>query len=162
MWPNKKGEISNFNDVTGSIQNSPLFIRSKFKIHPFLLGQNSEFTPFYWVKIQSLPLLNGSKFECSPLFWGLFVNVARFARNITYDKSFSKFTWPFNRSLKRFVKKVFNTSCDSHHQSKWISNDIQTENDDVSLLDGLAGIMSHHFLGQIFSGVKVVLSLKVS
>ena len=58
----KKGGISTFNDVTGSKfkispfllgQNSKftLFIRSKFEIHPFLLGQDSKFTPFYWVNI---------------------------------------------------------------------------------------------------------------
>ena len=41
--PIKKGEISNFNDVTGS----------KFKIFPFLLGQNSKFSPFCRDKIQN-------------------------------------------------------------------------------------------------------------
>ena len=58
--PNKKGEISNFNDVTGS----------KFKISPFLSGQNSPFfmgskfkiPPFYRDKIQNLPLFIGSFF----------------------------------------------------------------------------------------------------
>ena len=35
--PNKKGEFSNFEYVTGS----------KFKIHPFLSGRNSNFPPFY-------------------------------------------------------------------------------------------------------------------
>ena len=54
--PNKKGEISNFDDVTGS----------KFKISPFLLGQNSKFTPIYWVKIQNVPLFVGSKFKIHP------------------------------------------------------------------------------------------------
>ena len=71
--PNKNGENSNFDCVTGSkfkifpflsgqnskfpsfcrdkIRNSPLFIGSKFAIYPFLLGQNSKFTPFYWVNI---------------------------------------------------------------------------------------------------------------
>ena len=39
--PLKRGEISDFNEVT----------ESKFKISPFLLSQNSKFTPFYWVNI---------------------------------------------------------------------------------------------------------------
>ena len=71
--PLKRGEISDFNEVTGSkfkispfllgqktkfppfcrvkIRNSPPFYR--VKIHPLLSGQNSKFTPFYRVKIRN-------------------------------------------------------------------------------------------------------------
>ena len=55
--PNKKGEISDFNIVNGSKcapligSKCPRFIGSKFEFTPFLLGQNSKFTPFYSVNI---------------------------------------------------------------------------------------------------------------
>ena len=60
-------------------QNSPRFIGSIFRIHPFLLGQiqnsslvigsNSKFTPFYWVKFKIHPFLLG-QYSKSPPFLG--------------------------------------------------------------------------------------------
>ena len=47
--PNKKGEISNFNDVTGS----------KLKNSPFLSGQNSKIPPFIGSKLKNYPFLSG-------------------------------------------------------------------------------------------------------
>jgi len=43
------------------IQNFPL-IETKFIIDPFLLVQNSKFTPFCWVKTKNIPLFIGSIF----------------------------------------------------------------------------------------------------
>ena len=63
-WPNNIIQIQNFPLFIGSRckispillgQNIkfPLFVGSKSKISPFLSGQNSKFTPLYWVKIQN-------------------------------------------------------------------------------------------------------------
>ena len=80
---NKKGWISDFNDVTGSQFKFPPFCRDKFKIRPYLLGQNSKFTPFYRVKILKSPLFIGPKSQIYPFLLGqYFVNVARFARKL--------------------------------------------------------------------------------
>ena len=43
---------------------------SKFKMSPFLLGQNSKFTPFYWVKIRNSPFFIGSKLKIYPFLLG--------------------------------------------------------------------------------------------
>ena len=48
--------------LEAAFQNFPLSIELIFKIHPFLLSQNSKITPFYWVKIQNFPLFIGSIF----------------------------------------------------------------------------------------------------
>ena len=58
------------------IQNSPLFVYTIFKIHPFLLGQNSKFTPFI-----------GSKFEITPFYWVKIQNSKLFIRSIFCKRS---------------------------------------------------------------------------
>ena len=67
------------------IQNSPPFIESKFKIHPFLSGQSSKFTPIYWVKIHNSPLFIGSIFcKRSSLRSQTFLSSERYLGNPVY------------------------------------------------------------------------------
>ena len=62
--PNKKGEISDFNNVTGSkFKIRPFLVGIKLKNHPFLSGQNPKFTPICWVKSQNSSLFIGSIFS---------------------------------------------------------------------------------------------------
>ena len=82
-WPNKKGEISNSEYVTGS--KFPPLCWVKNQIYPFLLGQNPKFTPFYRVNIQNLPLFIGSKFK----IWSIFCKCSSLSefQNVTFSIS---------------------------------------------------------------------------
>ena len=56
--------------------------------------------------------------------------------------------------LKRFVKQIFDTARDSNDESEGVPDDVQAEDDDVSLLDGLAVVVSDHVGHQVL-GKKI-------
>ena len=43
-------------------QSSPLFVGTEFKISPFLLGQYSKFTPFYFVNARKIQISSPALF----------------------------------------------------------------------------------------------------
>ena len=52
-------------------------------------------------------------------------------------------------NLEGFVEEVFKASGDADDEAERVSDDVEAEDDDVGLPDGLARVMADHFSRQI-------------
>ena len=54
-----------------------------------------------------------------------------------------------NSNLEWFVEEVFKTSRNPNNETERVSDDVQPEDDDIGLLDGLTRVVTDHVGNQI-------------
>ena len=64
--------------------------------------------------------------------------------------------------LERFVEKILHSPGNSHGKTERITDDVESEQDDVHLFDSLAGVVPSHLRLKVSYVVELVLPLKVS
>ena len=60
-----------------------------------------------------------------------------------------------NSNLEWFVEEVFKTSRNPNNETERVSDDVQPEDDDIGLLDGLTRVVTNHVGDQILQKNKI-------
>jgi hypothetical protein len=60
-----------------------------------------------------------------------------------------------NSNLEWFVEEVFKTSRNPNNETERVSDDVQPEDDDIGLLDGLTRVVTDHVGDQILQKNKI-------
>ncbi len=58
-------------------------------------------------------------------------------------------------NLEWFVEEVFKTSRNPNNETERVSDDVQPEDDDIGLLDGLTRVVTNHVGDQILQKNKI-------
>lgn len=58
-------------------------------------------------------------------------------------------------NLEWFVEEVFKTSRNPNNETERVSDDVQPEDDDIGLLDGLTRVVTNHVGDQILQKYKI-------